>query len=214
MFISKTFLDIEGTFNNATTHSFVKALARRGIEHTLCQWLKTSSENRIIISTVDEATLVANPVEGWLQKGILSPLLWADQIDERVDELVAKGFHCFGYAIGVKGKSEEVISKRMPIDVSTVNNWRNQERLSFNVMKTQVVTFIRKKSLRGLKPVRLAELQISTAKEVNPLKNSPGTSKRLLIKYYWPSAAAGKCLGKTGDSTQRTQSYRLCCGQT
>lgn len=49
-----TFLDIEEAFNNATSHALVEALARRGIEPTLCQWGKARCDNKVIISTTDK----------------------------------------------------------------------------------------------------------------------------------------------------------------
>lgn len=78
--------------------------------------------------------MVAKSGVDCLQEGILPPLLWANLLDDFLEELPAKCFSCLGYAdiqaIMLKGKFAEMIYEPTPIALNMVNNWYNQEKLS------------------------------------------------------------------------------------
>lgn len=125
--------------------------AIRVIGPTLCQCVKASLDNRIIICAIDEATLLAWPGGDCIQGRILSPLLRVNLVDELLGELTGNGFYSLGYADDlatvVKGKYAELISERMKTAINTVNNWCNQEELSLKTIKN--CHFYKKEKAKG-----------------------------------------------------------------
>lgn len=168
-----TFLDVEGAFNNVSFTSIIDALQRRGIPHLTGSWIKASLENRIVKSTLGEATIKATVNRGCPQGGVLSPLLWTILVDDLIRKLSAEGFYCLGYAddlaIVVKGKFAGVITEQTQKALNIVNKWCQKEQLSVNAQKTTAVVFTRKKVLGGLKPLTLNNVRIQYSKEAKYL---------------------------------------------
>lgn len=113
----------------------------------ICIWIEANLENRIVKSTLSQATIKARVGGGCPQEGVLSLLSWSTLVDDILIELSTADFYCLGYAddiiIVARGKFAGVTSGIM------------QATLNIVALKTHVVNFTKQMELPGLKPLVL-----------------------------------------------------------
>jgi hypothetical protein len=90
---------------------------------------------------------------GFLQGGVLSPLLWCLVVDDWLARLSGNGVFIQGYADDIRllvvGKFPNSVPGLMQWALLTVETWCNEVVLSVNPDKTGIVAFTRKRKPQG-----------------------------------------------------------------
>jgi hypothetical protein len=111
------FLDIEGAFNNTSFRTIITAARERGLEVTCCRWIGSMLECRLVHVSLMGSNLTAKVAGGYLQGGVLSPLLWNLVVDRLLTVTNDLGFSTFGCAddivIIVQDKFVHTVRERM-----------------------------------------------------------------------------------------------------
>jgi hypothetical protein len=147
-------LDIEGSIDSTSHNVIIEAAKRHRLKDTICWWISFMLSNRKTIATLAGETLEGSVARGYLQGGILSPLLSSLVVDEIIGGLNGNGCYTLGYAddidILVSGKFPYTVSELLQEVLSMVQQWCERTRLSINPQKMAIVPFTRKGDLRGL----------------------------------------------------------------
>jgi hypothetical protein len=92
---------------------------------------------------------------GYLQGGLLSPLLLSVAVDELIEGLSENGCYTQGcaddIAILIGGKFPNIVSELFQGALSMIQQWCDGTQLSVSPQGMVIVPFIRKRDLRGLK---------------------------------------------------------------
>jgi hypothetical protein len=105
---------------------------------------------------------------GYLQGGLLSPLLWSVAVDELIVGLSENGCYIQGsaddIALLIGGKFLNIVPEPFQEALCMVQQRRDRTQLSVHPQKMVMVPFTRKRDLRGLKETTLSghKLQLST----------------------------------------------------
>ncbi|KAK9704100.1 Reverse transcriptase (RNA-dependent DNA polymerase) [Popillia japonica] len=150
------FLDIEGAFDNTSFKSMIRAASNRGVEDTICKWIKAMLEGQLVETSLAGETMQVTVRKGCPQGGVLSPLLWDLVIDELLVTLNDEGYYTQGcaddIAILIVGKNASTISELMQRALTRTEGWCGQEHLRVNPAKATLVPFTKIRKLDGLKP--------------------------------------------------------------
>jgi hypothetical protein len=110
---------------------------------------------------------------GYLQGGLLSPLLWSVAVDELIEGLSENGCYTQGcaddIAILIGGKFLNIVPELFQGALSMVQEWCDRTQLSVNPQKMVVVPFTRKRDLRDLKKSTLSGHKLQLTAEVKYL---------------------------------------------
>jgi hypothetical protein len=64
------FLDIEGTFNNASFDSMCATLVRQGLDHVIVWWIRATLKGRLAAATLSEFSMRVAVSRGCPQGGV------------------------------------------------------------------------------------------------------------------------------------------------
>ncbi len=149
------FFDIAGAFDNASFESIEHALRGRGVEQTLINWISAMLHQRSVIAHMGSSHQVVTVHRGCPQGGVLSPLLWTLIMDGLIRGLIRRGFPSQAFAddgvILIVGKHLDVISYLMQAALDFVQRWCQEEGLSVQPEKLELVLFSRSRLFPGLK---------------------------------------------------------------
>jgi hypothetical protein len=130
-------------------------------------------QRREMITTLSGETLKASVSKGFLQGGVLSPLLSRLVMDGFLWELTNDGNYMVGYAndtaILINGKLPQTVSQVLYTSLCTVQRWFAKTNLSINLNKMVVISFRRKRNLRGCKEPTLFYKKSSLQMKSNTL---------------------------------------------
>lgn len=145
-----TFLDISGAFSNLSFEAIARVLRKKRITQSLISWIEHMLLSRVVSSRRGESTVRATVTRGCGQGGIISPLLWCLVADELLTLLCERGFTVQGYAddlaIAVRGSNMSTIEDIMQEAIDMTLNWCQENDLSVNPIKTEMVLFTRRKT--------------------------------------------------------------------
>ena len=143
------FLDIEGAFDNTSFSSMIHAAENKGIEPTVCRWIKSMLLERTAVANLFDETAAVKIVCGCPQGGVLSPLLWDLVVNSLLVKLNSHGIYTQGYAddiaILIRGKFTSTVFDLMQKALQVVEEWCGEENLRVNPSKTALVAFTRKR---------------------------------------------------------------------
>jgi hypothetical protein len=152
------FLDIEGTFNNASFDSMCATLVKQGLDHIIVHWIRATLEGCLAVTTLNEFStrVVVSSCCPW--EGVLSPILLSSFVDDLIARLSGNGICIQGYADDIclllLGKFPNLVSGLMQWALYTVETWCDEVGLSVNLDKTElVVSTRRRKPPHFLKPL-------------------------------------------------------------
>jgi hypothetical protein len=124
-------------------------------------------------ATLSGETLGAAAVRGCPQGGVLSPLLWSLVVDDLLWELNYRCYYTVGYAddtaILINRKFPQTVSEVLQTALHTVQQWCERTKLSINPNKTVVISFTRRRNIKGLKEPILFGEKIQLSSEVKYL---------------------------------------------
>lgn len=167
------FIDIEGAFDKTTFRKMETALSTHGANPTVSGWIKSMLEKRAVTVNVGNATVRKIVAKGCPQGGVLSPLLWNIVVDSLLRRLNDNGFHTTGYAdditILLTGRFETVLCNLMQEALKIIELWCNDQSLTINPSKTEMVLFTRKRKLGELKLPKLLNTRLALSSEVKYL---------------------------------------------
>jgi hypothetical protein len=176
------FLDIEGSFNNASFDSMCTALVKQGLDHIIVWWIRATLEGCLAAATLNEFSTRVAVTRGCPQGGVLLSILLPLFVDELIARLSGNGICIQGYAddicLPAVGKFPNPVSGLMQWAVHTVETWCNEVGLLVNPGKTELVVFKRRrKPPRFLKPLFLG---LPTTLYVGQVpRGSPGFSTNI-----------------------------------
>jgi hypothetical protein len=147
-----TFLDIDGAFNNTTIESVCKAAIEHHINPTIVKWIKQLLTNRIAYTTISGENFEITVNRGCPQGGVLSPLLWTIVVDSLLRMLNEAGVYVQGFAddivITILGFDHDIIANLMDQTLRRVEIWCENNSLSVNPSKTELILSTRKRNNR------------------------------------------------------------------
>jgi hypothetical protein len=76
------FLDIDGAFNNSCYDTMCDTLLRHGGDYTIVWWIRANLNGCVFVATLDGSCVRVVVSRGYLQWGVLSPLLWCLVVDD------------------------------------------------------------------------------------------------------------------------------------
>jgi hypothetical protein len=101
---------------------------------------------------------------------MLLPLVWSLVVDGLLRELNEGGYHAVEYAddiaILINGKLPETVSEVLQTALGLIQQWCDRTGLSINPSKTVLISFTKKKFLKGLKELTLFGKTIWLSTEV------------------------------------------------
>jgi retron-type reverse transcriptase len=83
----RSFVDIQGAFDNTRFESIRAAAISRHIDPESVKWIIGMLECRIVTAGLGEEQATVETTRGCPQRGVLSPLLWSLVIDELLNDL-------------------------------------------------------------------------------------------------------------------------------
>ena len=147
------FFDIAGAFDNAQYESFEKALKKRRVETTLISWIRAMLCSRSVEAQMGECHKAVAAHRGCPQGGVLSPLLWSLLMDSLIKGLNGQQLTSQAYAddgvVLIVGKFLDVVCNLMQRALDHVQNWCQEEGLSVQPEKLELVLFTRRRKLTG-----------------------------------------------------------------
>jgi hypothetical protein len=104
---------------------------------------------------------------------VLSPLLWSLVVDDLIWGLNNDGYYTVGYAddiaILINGKFPHTASEVLQTALYSFQQWCERTNLSINPNKTVIISFTRKRNIKGLKEQILFSKTIQLSNEVKYL---------------------------------------------
>ena len=147
-----TFLDIEGAFDNTNFDSICKAAQRHGIANTIVKWIGNMLKSRKITVSYFEDKIEATVSRGCPQGGVLSPLLWCLVVNELLTKISQNGMFVQGYAddlvILIRGRFPGTLCDITQQALRLVETWCDDNGLSVNPTKTELVLFTKKRNVQ------------------------------------------------------------------
>jgi hypothetical protein len=132
--------------------------------------------NRKFAATLTGETLEGCVARGCSQVGVLLPLLWSLVVDEIIGRLSENGYYMLGYADDivtlVSGKFLYTVPELLQEALSMVQQWCDRTLVSINPQKLVIVSFKRKRYLRGLKEPTVSGRKLHLTAEVNYLRRT------------------------------------------
>lgn len=167
------FFDIEGAFNNTLPKSISEAVAARGTEKTIVQWIRALLEHRIVTTSLQDEVVRFTPGRGCPQGGVLSPTLWSLLVDDLLAIIGQGDVYVQAYAddvvIVIRGINESAMSRTLQETLNTIQKWCEREGMNIHPHKTTIVPFTRKRRLKNLKPLTIQGEIIPFAEEAKYL---------------------------------------------
>ncbi|MCP3666940.1 MAG: hypothetical protein GY696_31350 [Gammaproteobacteria bacterium] len=162
------FLDIEGAFDNAAFDVIEDTLRERGVHSVAARWIGNLLRCRIVHGSVGDSTVRVAVKKGTPQGGVLSPLLWDLVVDSLLRRLEGRGIYVQFYSddgvLLVSGLYLDVVCSIMQQALATVQQWCEEQGLSVNPQKTEMVLFTHKRKIQDFRAPRLygAQLQLTS----------------------------------------------------
>jgi ribonuclease HI len=167
------FFDIQGAFDNAPFEAMNRALINRNIETPVVNWIIGMLKMRIVETQLQDSTASALVARGCPQGGVLSPLLWTLVADELLRTLDSRGIYCQAYAddgtILVEGSDLQIVCDLVQSGLREVLAWCENNGLSINPSKTELIMFTRKRKIPKIKAPRLNNVELNFRKKVKYL---------------------------------------------
>lgn len=167
------FLDIEGAFDNAPYGKIKQAAVNKGMENSVVNWIDNMLRHRTISSTIGDSTMRIVATRGCPQGGVLSPLLWNITVDSLLEKLDRNHHYAQAYADDVailcRGPHLPTIYERMQNALRIVESWCNENSLSVNPRKTEMILFTRKYKVENLRAPSLYNVELKLSSEVKYL---------------------------------------------
>lgn len=166
-------IDISGAFNNITYRAIKKACRKFGIDSGIAGWIEAMLLNRIVFVHFGTSVIAVSVSKGCPQGGVLPPLLWCLVINELISILNDKGFQTEGFsddlASLLRGKYVNVLCDLLQTILNIVSKWCDENELSINPAKTQMILFTRKRKIVGLKIPKIKGVEIKLVKYIKYL---------------------------------------------
>lgn len=166
-------IDISGAFNNITYRAIKRACCKFGLDPGIAGWIEAMLLNRIIFVHFGTSTIAVTVTKGSPQGGVLSPILWCLVINELLTILNEQGYQTEGFsddlATLVRGKYVTVLCELLQTILNIVCKWCDENELSINPNKTQMIIFHRKRKIEGVKIPRIKGIEIRLVEVVKYL---------------------------------------------
>ena len=165
------FLDIEGAFDNATSHAIETGMREHGVDEDCIQWFVNFLNNRI--TSVRGQRKKFKLKKGTGQGGVLSPVAWNYIMDTFLALFDRGRTEAFGYAddgaLIIIANNIETATRLMQKALNKVCRWAQQKQLTFSAQKSVAVVFTRKKDNVLPKALKLYDTPLKVVKEVKYL---------------------------------------------
>src|ERR1700712_710169 len=139
------FFDIQGAFDRAPTRVICKALEQRGAAPAITSWTRMLLQQRTVEASLGNSHVDIRVTGGCPQGSCLSPHLWCLVMDGLLRELSQDRFCTIAYADDgltvVNGKHVGVVCERMQAACRIIEKWCEENELSVNPTKTEMVLF-------------------------------------------------------------------------
>lgn len=129
--------------------------------------------HRTIHSVLGKDTMKITATRGCPQGGVLSPLLWNITVNSLLIKLEDKNHHAQAYADDVAivytGERISTLSSKMQRGLDIIQEWCEDNQLSVNPKKTEIVLFTRKRKLGEYTLPCMSGTQLQLKEEVKYL---------------------------------------------
>ena len=149
-------------------NAIITATRERGLEN-FCRWIRSMLESTLVHTSLMGSSLSAKVLGGYLQGGVVSPLLWNLVVDRLLSVTNGLGFSTFGCADDIviifQGKFAHTVRDVMNVAVK----WAAKEGLKISLQKTAIFPFTQRKKTEGLGPLVLRGKELIMLDEVKYL---------------------------------------------
>ena len=170
------FLDIQGAFNAVKHASIKEALENRGADKGVTAWIEELLGGQIVQATLHGRVVEAKVSRGFLQGGVISPILW----DMVMDSLLLEIDHSFGGAVHCQAFADDVallvvglclatVCSLMQQAVDRILKWCERNEVSIHPQKGETCLFTKRRDLKGLKVPKVKEEKLQVKTEVKYL---------------------------------------------
>ena len=165
------FLDIEGAFDNATSHAIEKGMREHGVDEDCIQWFVNFLNKRITTVRGQRKQFRLNKGTG--QGGVLSPTVWNYIMDTFLALFDRGRTEAFAFAddgaLIIIANNIKTATRLMQKALNKVCLWAQQKRLTFSAQKSVAVVFTRKKDNVLPRALKLNGTPLKVVKEVKYL---------------------------------------------
>ena len=157
------FVDIEGAFDNLSTHAAISAMVNHKLPDEIVKWFSFYLRNRSSTISLNNTGRTKRLIKGTPQGGVLSPILWNlafDQLLKMISgepDLEIRGF-ADDACIVITGDDPKRMEERLQRQLDRVNRWAGWNGLKLSANKTVAMVFNKTKkfedeiaNLRGLR---------------------------------------------------------------
>ena len=165
------FLDIEGAFDNATSHAIEMGMREHGADEDCIQWFVNFLNNRTASVRGQRKHFKLNKGTG--QGGVLSPVVWNYIMDTFLALFDRGRTEAFAFAddgaLIILANNIKTATRLMQKALNKVCLWAQQKQLTFSAQKSVAVVFTNKKNNVLPKALKLYETPLKVVKEVKYL---------------------------------------------
>ena len=145
------FMDMSAAFSTANTNGMMKSLESTGVNNNILQWTNDMLQNRNIIASLNGTQVQKRATRGTPQGGILSgPILWNGVMKDLVTHYKSRGTYRGIFADDIfiigTGICEFTVAKNIQDDIKLMEKWASSHSLRFNVSKTKLMFFTRRRN--------------------------------------------------------------------
>ena len=165
------FLDIEGAFDNATTHAIQKGMEDHGADRDSTLWFVNFLKNRIASVRGQEGSFKLKKGTG--QGGVLSPVVWNYIMDNFLALFDRGRTEAFAFAddgaLIIIANNIKVASRLMQKALNKACRWAQKNRLTFSAKKSVSMIFTNKRGITLPNPLKINGTPLKVVKEVKYL---------------------------------------------
>ena len=174
MYVLTVFMDIRGAFDNVKFESIITAMTEREVHPDIIAFYKHFLYNRLVSSTLGEASVEVCPGKGTPQGGVLSCRVgWNLTFDGFLKKTENSPVTAIGFvddgSLVIKGTDIKILYKEMQKAIDGALEWSSSHGLEFCPKKTVSMLFSHKLRPRALPKLQMYGQQIPNVTETKLL---------------------------------------------